>query len=104
MAQQVNLQTANERVEELYDECTRTFEQARGKAHEEVKTLIMITAGKKEESLNLKNKLEGNSISVDDIYRCQDNIEVLMDLNEKFYKILKKLSFEASEWKPILPN
>ena len=108
MAQQVNLEniTANKRVEQLYTECRKTFENARTKANKELNTLIKLTAKEKEESVNLKNELEKKviylSLSVEDIYRCQDKIEVLMDLNEKFSKILKKYSFEANEWMPRL--
>ena len=48
----------------------------------------------------LSNFDENRETLEKDIYKCQEYIEDLRRLDENFYKILRRVSFEPSEWTP----
>ena len=48
----------------------------------------------------LKNFDQNKEQLQKDIYTCQDHIEELKRLDENFHKILRKVSFEPSDWTP----
>jgi len=52
----------------------------------------------------MQNKLEMFDQNRDtlkqDLYQCQDKIEELMRLEDRFHEILRKVSFEPSDWLP----
>ena len=48
----------------------------------------------------LENFEENREVLEKDIYKCQDYIEDLKRLDESFHKILRKVSFEPSDWTP----
>lgn len=48
----------------------------------------------------LKNYEANKELLKKKIYECQDKIEELKEMDENFHKILRKVTFEPSDWVP----
>ena len=95
-------------MDNLHKELKTQLQEIKAKVYEELKKLnedvetktkqYKEFAGKMEEML--KNFDQNKEQLQKDIYTCQDHIEELKRLDENFHKILRKVSFEPSDWTP----
>ena len=95
-------------MDNLHKELKTQLQEIKAKVYEELKKLnedvetktkqYKEFAGNMEEML--KNFDQNKEQLQKDIYTCQDHIEELKRLDENFHKILRKVSFEPSDWTP----
>ncbi len=92
----------------LHSELKEQLKEIKAKVFEELKKLNEEVEKKTESYKSFAEKMENMLKNFDenkdqlqkDIYECQDHIEELKRLDENFHKILRKVSFEPSDWTP----
>jgi DNA repair exonuclease SbcCD ATPase subunit len=107
--------TIDLRVEQLKDQLDDLFKELSGqlngikaKVYEELDKMSKESETKINESQEFSNKMESMLENFDankqqlesDIYKCQDYIDELKALDENFHRILRKVSFDPSDWQP----
>jgi DNA repair exonuclease SbcCD ATPase subunit len=97
-----------DQLEGLFKELTDQLGVIKTKVYEELDKVNKDGQAKIEESQEFSNKMEkmlenfdANKLQLEsDIYKCQDYIDELKALDENFHRLLRKVSFDPSDWHP----
>lgn len=102
------VETLKAHLDTLHLELLESLASIKEKVVAEIELLHVEVEGKCSEyasfSENMQKMVENfeanREVLEKDIYKCQDYIEDLKRLDETFHKILRKVSFEPSDWTP----
>lgn len=95
-------------MDKLHDDLKAQLKDIKDKVYQELEKLNKDVAERTKEYHEFSQKMEKMLEKFEenkeqlqkDIYTCQDHIEELKRLDENFHKILRKVSFEPSDWTP----
>jgi len=102
------IEAVKSHLDDLHKQMLNSLAKIKENVYNEMETLNnqieMKTSEYEEFSKNMEKMLENfeqNKEQLEkDVYECQDFIEELSKFDEKFHLILRKVSFEPSEWLP----
>jgi DNA repair exonuclease SbcCD ATPase subunit len=104
----LRVEQLKDQLDVLYKELSDQLGEIKTKVYDELEKINKESETKIDESQEFSNKMENMLENFDankqqleaNIYKCQDYIDELKALDENFHRMLRKVSFDPSDWQP----